>query len=263
MTSDGPGALAEPGGPSRLFFTADGSELFISYREEDCSRWRITPAINAGLAPKLEAVTLPKPAGFTSICVTSNQVAWISTRGTRLVSLDDVAAGDGPWAPTSRGMGWISPDRQWLAIFQSYSPLLRLYRLPGLEPVATLTNRGSIRHFAFSPLGTELAVASPRRVEFWNTANWQRTREITNFMGILYAPDARTLWLTRDYRNAGLYDAATLRLLLPLPTGALPLALSPDGRRLAVTVNLRRLQVWDLEQVRQQLSELGLGWTTP
>jgi len=41
--------------------------------------------------------------------------------------------------------------------------------------------------------------------------------------------DARTLWLT-EYRPAGLYDAATLELLPPLPAGMLPLALNPDWR---------------------------------
>jgi len=48
--------------------------------------------------------------------------------------------------------------------------------------------------------------------------------------------------------------------LLPLPTGMLPLALSPDGRHLAVSVDLRRLQVWDLAEVRAQLSQVGLDW---
>jgi WD40 repeat protein len=160
-------------------------------------------------------------------------------------------------------MNWISPNEQWLLIYRSFSSLLNLYRLPHLEPVVTLTNHGGIGGFAFSPHGDELAVSSSQRVEFWNTRTWQRTRELTNFMGIIYSPDGRTMWLTRDYRDSGLYDASTLKLLLPLPTGAFPLALSPDGRSLAVSVNLRRLQVWDLEEVRRQLRDVGLDWEQP
>jgi hypothetical protein len=51
-----------------------------------------------------------------------------------------------------------------------------------------------------------------------------------------------------------------LELLLPLPLGTYPLAVSPDDRYLAVSVDLRRLQVWDLVEVRRQLAEFGLDW---
>ena len=37
-------------------------------------------------------------------------------------------------------------------------------------------------------------------------------------------------------------------------------ALSPDGRHLAVSVDARRLQMWDLSEVRKQLHTLGLDW---
>jgi WD40 repeat protein len=83
---------------------------------------------------------------------------------------------------------------------------------------------------------------------------------VTNFTDILYSPDGHSFWLTKDYNTAGLYDADTLQPLLPLPNGTLPLAVSPDGRRLAVSVDMRRLQVWDLAEVRERLRELGLDW---
>jgi WD40 repeat protein len=138
---------------------------------------------------------------------------------------------------------------------------LYVHRLPGLERVAKLSHPANIIFFRFSPHGDEVALMSRRSVEFWSTATWQRTRTLTNFMGVLYPPDARTLWLTGDPLTAGLYDARTLAPLLPLPAGMLPLAISPDGRRLAVSVNARRLQLWDLVQVRNQLSELGPDWS--
>ena len=98
-------------------------------------------------------------------------------------------------------------------------------------------------------------------MKFWSTATWERTRLLTNFTGpFLYAPDARSLWLTKDRRASGLYDARTLEPLLLLPTGMLPLAVSPNGRHLAVSVDAQRLQVWDVVKVREQLRELGLDW---
>jgi WD40 repeat protein len=186
--------------------------------------------------------------------------AWTVADGSRLVTLGNLDPGKDQWLPTVRGMGWISPSERWLGIFRSFSPMLNFYSLPDLDPVVTLTNRGSIRRFVFSPRGDEVAVASQKFVEFWDTTNWRRTRELTNFMDIVYAADARTLWLVRDFRTAGLYDAKTTQLLLPLPKGALPLALSPDGRKLVICINQRRLQLWDLGKTRQQLREYNLDW---
>lgn len=105
-----------------------------------------------------------------------------------------------------------------------------------------------------------MAICHRRGVEFWNTSNWQRTRYLTNFTSALYSPVGQTIWLATDFRSAGLYDARTVELLLPLPRGTLPLALSPDGRYLAVSVDLRRPQVWDLLELHTQLRELGLDW---
>jgi fructose-1,6-bisphosphatase/inositol monophosphatase family enzyme len=41
----------------------------------------------------------------------------------------------------------------------------------------------------------------------------------------------------------------------------LPLAVSADGRYLAVSVEAQRLQVWDLAALREQFRALGLDWT--
>jgi fructose-1,6-bisphosphatase/inositol monophosphatase family enzyme len=40
----------------------------------------------------------------------------------------------------------------------------------------------------------------------------------------------------------------------------LPLAISADGRHLAVSVEAQRVQVWDLAALRLRLRELGLDW---
>ena len=100
-------------------------------------------------------------------------------------------------------------------------------------------------------------------MEFWSIKNWARTRVLTNFTGIVFSRDGGTFWLRNDLRTAGLYNARTLESLLELPSGVLPLALSADGRQLAVSVNFRYLQVWDLERVRSELKGLGLDWANP
>ena len=92
------------------------------------------------------------------------------------------------------------------------------------------------------------------------TATWQRIRHLTNFNGILYSPDAQTLWLSTGYSSAGLYDARTVEPLLPLPPNTRPLALSPDGHYLATSVSSRRIQLWDLSEARNQMRAIGLDW---
>ena len=166
----------------------------------------------------------------------------------------------GVWVQTSDGLTGTSPDGQWLGIYRPFTPWLHIYSLPTLKEVVTLTNHDSIAGFVFSPRSDELAVASFPSVELWNTETWSRTRELTNFLSLHYAPDERNWWLAKDFRTGGLYDRRTLQPLLPLPIGSLPLAISADGRSLAVSVEGRHLQVWDLVEVRSRLRELGLDW---
>ena len=259
LTSDAPGAVVEEAGNTRLAFAPSG-ELFAS-RAGECFRWRVNAGTN-GAAPALERLAMSKPKGFVSLCVVSNGVVLTSTRGSKLARFDQLATDEGAWKVTADGPNGASADERWLGMFRSFTPHLYIYRLPGLERVAKLTNEAPISLFEFSPGGDEVAVSSRAGVEFWSTTTWQRTRHLTNFTGVLYSADARTVWLYTTFRAAGLYDARTAKPLLPLPPGTLPLALSADGRYLAVSVDARRVQVWDLVEVRKQLRAIGLDWRT-
>jgi hypothetical protein len=268
LTAAGPGALDEKAHETLCFFTADGRELFGSRNQQSGHnagfRWRITPATEAGGPPRLEPLPLHKPAGFASLSVISNSVVMNSTNGVQLLTLDEVETGKEDWKRAYAGMNRVSSDGRWLGIFRHYTPSLYVHRLPGLERVAKLTQltqMENIYFFEFSPSGDEVALYSVRGTELWSTANWERTRVLTNLgHPFLYAPDGHSLWLTKDRRMAGLYDARTLEPRLLLPTGKLPIAVSRDGRYLAMSVDAQRLQVWDLAELREQLRELGLDW---
>ncbi|NUN03793.1 MAG: WD40 repeat domain-containing protein [Bryobacteraceae bacterium] len=261
-TMPGSGALTKEGAEGRLFFRPDGSELFASCRDDDAARWQITPGPADGGAPQLRRLPWPKPEGFTSLCVVSNEVAVTGVRGTQLLTAD-MSLADDRWVAMSQGISGASPDGRWLAMYRPYSDTLRVYRMPTVEEAARLMGAGGIRGFQFSPRGDLLAVAFRQQVKLWQTSTWKQARTVTNAIGLLFMPDGRGWWLTRDFRTAGLHDPATLELLLPLPVGMLPLAVSPDGRRLAVSVNRRHLQLWDLTRVRHRLRELQLDWEDP
>jgi WD40 repeat protein len=257
ITKD-PGRVIEAPLIARLDFTPDSAALFGSGLLGECLRWRI-PARGEPAVPQLQPLPVPEAKGFNSVCLVSNRVIWTGPKGSRIQSLDGAAA-DAPLIQTASGLNGASADGQWLGIYRLNSPLLQIYKLPEFEPLAGLTNRAIIRGFMFSPQGDELAVSTRSGVQFWSTKTWTRTREFADFRGILYGSGGRTLWLTKYYRSAGLFDARTLEPLLHLPAGMLPLALSPDGRFLAVNVDSRRLQVWDVTEVRRQLRRLGLDW---
>jgi WD40 repeat protein len=258
--------MADYAADARVFWTPDGLKLFgSSSRKKDCFCWRVHPATNAFAPPQLERVPLYKPEPFDSLCVASNLVAWTTARGSRIDGLEHIADGAGPWAPTLRGINGISGDGRWLAIYTPYTPYVSVYRIPGLEQVAALTNKARVSGMGFSPSGDELAVASNGQVEFWSTTSWEQTRMATNFIGLpicgaLFEPDGRAVWLAKNLVSAGLHDSATFNPLLLLPNGMFPIALSSDGRQLAVSIEGRYMQIWDLNTFQQELAKLGLQW---
>jgi WD40 repeat protein len=258
LTQPGPGTLAEAGADSRLYF-ADNDQLFACH-DQTAFRWRPGRAVQAGTAPSLESLPLPAPNGLTSLCVVSNRIIWTTSGGSRVSGLKPAEASDGNWTATPPGINGASPDGRWLAVYQPFTPRLYVYQLPDLELARTITNTENIGGFAFSPSGDQLAVMSSHWVRFWRTSDWIPLREIDHCHDILFCPQEPMAWLTRDYSEAGLYDLRTMALLLPLPTGWLPLALSQDGRRLAASIDSQRVQVWDLERLRDEIRALGLDW---
>ena len=263
LTSRAPAALVREGAAARIYFSPDGQELFASRAEGDgCFRWRIAPGSNAWAPPRLEPVALAVPEGFASLCLASNAMVITEARGSKLSPLNEPGPKEDVWHPTMNGLTVASADGRWLAVCRSFTSLLKIYRLPDFEPVTVLTNRELIGSFYFSPEADEIAVTARNTIEFWSTATWQRTREIPNYNGVLFPPTGDNLWLSRDYRTAGLFDPRTLKPLLPLPAGSLPLAISSDQRYLAVCVDARQLQLWDLPEVRSRLDELRIDWAS-
>ncbi len=264
LSGGGPGAVETNAYETFFYFTPDGRELFGSRNTQGdtaCFRWQLMPATNPAAPPGLTRLPMPRPHSFTSLGLISNSVVMVSAKGAQILTREETESGREQWTPTIPGINSASPDGRWLGIYRPFGATLHLYRLPGLEQAAKLTHPASFGDFQFSPLGDEVAITSSRAgAEFWSMTTWERTRALTNFIRVLYTPDARALWLTKDQRTAGLYDARTLEPLLMLPTGMLPLALSPDGRRMAVSVDAQRLQVWDMAALRGQFRELGLDW---
>jgi len=259
LTGRGLGALLPQGADARLYFSSEGHDLFAS-GDQSCFHWRLTPSGTTGRAPTLEQIRLDKPEGYTSLAAGSNVIAFTTSRGSQVVPMADPAPLEDAWKTTIGGVNGLSATGRWLGVYRPFTSLLELYGLPDFKPVGQLKARVNLSNFEFSPIEDEVAVSSPNGIEFWSTETWQRTREITNYMGLLYTVDGSALWLTQDYRTAALCDARTIAPLLPLPVGMLPLAVSADGRYFAVSLDARRLQVWDLAAIHNEFRKLGIDW---
>lgn len=264
VTGGDAGVTDDEAAEIRPFWSGDGTELFGSSSRAGAHRWQVLPATASDGTPGLQRLPLRRAAGDESLCAVSNLVAWTGTRGTFTTPGADPAEAD-QWFRTARGINGLSPDGHWLGIYGPGTPALHVYRVPDMVRVTLVTNRARITGFTFSPSGRELAVVSRGHLEIRSTATWEHLRGMTNVVGIsyvgtLYQPDERALWLASSQRTAGLHDAQNFELLLPLPAGMMPMALSADGRQLAVSVDARRLQLWDLGSVRTRLREIGLDW---
>jgi WD40 repeat protein len=216
LATGGPGALSEHGSKHALVFVPEADELFATRIPEGTPagfRWGIIPATNATAPPRLTRLPLLRPNGFTSLVLYSNRVVMTTTNGTRILERNELERETGApkWAPTITGISSVSPDGRWLGIYRSFDTALHIYQLPDLKPAIKLTLPASFGTVQFSPLSNELAIGSMRpvtHVKFWSTTAWEPTRTLMNFGRLLYTPDGRGLWLSKDQRTAGLYDAS-------------------------------------------------------
>jgi WD40 repeat protein/predicted Ser/Thr protein kinase len=257
-SNPGPAALVNPRDEVRLEINQD-NELFANNRGI-CLRLRISEPAKRGDAPQLESLPMPAPPGLVSLCLASNGVVFTGSQGSKLNPFGSLATQPAPWQPTIDGVNGISRDGRWLGMHSAYATDLNIYRMPEMQLARTLTGTAAISDFEFSPRGDEVAVGSDHGVVFWNTGTWQKMRAITNFTGSVYSADGRTCWLTTVNRGSGLFRTGTEELLLQLPASMRPLAISHDGRFLAVSVDAQRLRVWDFVEVRRQLRALGMDW---
>ena len=142
---------------------------------------------------------------------------------------------------------------------------MSIFRLKPWAAMFSCDIGSEILTHAFSPNGEELAAATSLGLTFVHTNGWKTQRRMSAALDrrarILFAPDGRSFWLAHDARTAALYDTRSFELLLPLAPGVLPLAISPDGNHVLVSIDARRLQLWNWAVLRRELEELGLGWS--
>jgi WD40 repeat protein len=271
LTGTAPAMLVPTPAPPKtaVFFSPDSRELFVAVPEEmpqrgHLSRWRLPFGASANAPPQLERLPVESPTGLARAATAANELVMTSAEGVRFVALTNLGSGEGRITKVPTGPCFVSPDARWLAMTYGYSPVVTVYRLPGMEAVARLQTSNLVGSVTFSPTSDEMLVLNRSGAEWFDTATWQCTRRQpgrpVSGSYAFYTPDGKGIWMVTHFRNAALLDRHTLEPLLPLPNDVLPLALSPDGRQLAVSVEGRRVQLWDMAALRRDLATLGLDW---
>jgi len=260
LAGNADGTLTNGDQDVRLSFASNG-ELFVDQRG-GCSRWQLHQAADPNSPPQLERLPLPTPSGFVSLSVWSNAVIMTGAKGSAIMPLNKFEQAPLTWKQTIEGLSHASQDGRWLGIYPSYSSELLIYKLPSLEPIARLSAGAKINEFAFSSTGDEIGIGTDTGVEFWSTSSWSRLRRSPQQNDLIYAPVIHGYWLKHE-RTSGFYDLSTGQALLPLPPGTVPLAASPDGRQVLLSLNGERLQLCDMLEIRNQLRKMNMDWAGP
>jgi WD40 repeat protein len=262
LTRDAPAAMAKDlFNPPTPVFSPNSSELLVFWRER-IFRWRMTGG-DADAPPEVTSLPTYNPGSVFYAGFSGDRTVLGTLRGPVLVPSAAMASGPGELIPIANGRGRVSPNGLWIAFQNLIPPGYRFYGLdPWLEGRFVQFDTEVLTE-AFTPRSDELAVATYTSVTFLDTNRWEPQRRFPIALDrnaqIIFTPDGDAFWLVHDARTAVLHDTRTFETLLPLPAGTIPLAFSPDGRHLAVSVDARRVQLWDFAEMRNQLRALGLA----
>ncbi len=252
--------------PSVPFFTPDSSKLFV-YWSDGIACWDLTAGISEASRVELRphAVTKDKTRRLYSAFIFSTNLVLTGASGFDFLALTNIS-GVSRFVRAPTGLGCASSDYRNVALRQPSVGSVDIFSVPNMSLVRRINTGSEVVNFAFTTAGDQLAVATLTGVEFYDSEAWHRTRSLPMRMdthaNLIFAPDGEAVWISSDARHAALYRVRDLKTLLPLPAETLPLAVSPDGRYLAVSVESRRLQLWDLEEVQKELRGLGLDWVS-
>lgn len=267
LAHPGPASVNTEAGIGSLYFGPEPGEL-LAASDRRLYRWKFIPALESNSPPHLKVLpSFITPRGRVDAfhwLMRERSALLADADGLRLMPFTNAPASVNAGVKAAIFHHALSRDEQWFATVPQQGSVVRIFHLPELTTEGSLTNGAPVRALAFAPDGSTLAVLTGTSLNLWDLASGRitlsRPAEAGRFANLQYASDGHFLMVVESIRSGALLDARTLEPLLPLPTWTHPLAMSTDSRYLAVDVESRRVQLWELPDVRARLRGLGVDW---
>lgn len=166
----------------------------------------------------------------------------------------------------------LSGDGRWAAAGNWHGRNAVVWDMQKGQRVAALKTSGSTT-VAFSPDSQRILTGTGEEYCLWSLGEprqvWRLPREGGGgFPGVMtFSCDGRMLALTFSRNRVRLVETPTGQEIATLEPPEVEwisgLAFSPDGARLAVSLDARGVRVWDLRKVREQLAHMNQDWPAP
>ena len=204
---------------------------------------------------------------FVVLDLTTSNAPVPLAASSRLISLRT------PGSPTGAGRFTISPDGKWVVtgfgVGATDQPIIWDSTT---GKIVTTLNFGSAV-VAFSPDGRRLGTAGPASFAIWRTADWEllhrfdRDEPAITHGSMAFVHNSDEIAVTRTRQIAQLRHALTNELFADLIAPQLQsvnsIRLSHDGGVLVTASATDKLQVWQLDALRQKLAPVKLDWRAP
>jgi RNA polymerase sigma factor (sigma-70 family) len=151
----------------------------------------------------------------------------------------------------------LAPDGKTLVTASSHSSVLRLWDVAAVKELGQLAgDKDGTAAVAFSPDGKRFAAAKGNTgIRLWDAATWKEISRLTEenagwSLFLAFLSDGKTL-ITGNGAAIRWWDVGTGQVVrrldkdFPPGSGFYELAVSPDGKRLAVLVQSGVLRLWD------------------
>ncbi len=160
----------------------------------------------------------------------------------------------------------ISPDGHWAAMAAFQGIGWHVWNTENGKEVASGPYSASLR---FSPDNRWLMVSASGANELWDTRTWLLAmswpRDAAGLFGrAAWTADSRTIAIQPTRRSIALLSAADWQeiatLQIPAQSNVVALEFAPGGHKLAAAIRTGFVQIFDLDQLRAELRELGIEW---
>lgn len=208
------------------------------------------------------------------------RIAFLTTDHLHLMNLGDRRAMQKIRVPRGTDSLAVSPNGELVAAGSYRGSGVRVWSWASGEELVHLAAEETSCTPQFSPDGRHLAYGTPLDYHIHRVDTWERSHSTPRRASApgaakvtCYSPDGELLAGTYGRSKLMLMDASTGDPVLVFePPGRQIFSMgrfTPDGQELVVASESNRILIWDLDQLREGLSdagldaELGPGWTRP